>query len=70
MSGTHRLPDCDSVERTEPAPQGDVGGERRLSLQPDQVLDRLNGGHVNALQQQLPGQDGPVELTAAETIAH
>jgi hypothetical protein len=53
------------LEADEPVPQGRVGHDRNLRLQLDDVMDSVQGGHADALQQQLAGQRGPVESTPA-----
>jgi hypothetical protein len=57
------------VEAGDARLQAEVGRERGLGLQAEEVLD--DAGHVarHALQQQLPGEQRAVELTPAEDHA-
>jgi hypothetical protein len=50
------------------APERDVVSERSLRLQPDQVLDCVEGRHTGAFEQKLPRERGAVELPTVETI--
>ena len=62
-------------ESAQPGPQTVVGRKRGLGLQPDQVLDGRDDrgpaavglvGQLNAVQQQLPAEQGPVERSLAQ----
>jgi hypothetical protein len=50
--------------------QAEVWRERRLRLQPHEVFHDLAGGPLLLVQQQLPGQQCPVEHTVAENLVH
>jgi hypothetical protein len=62
-------------EPAQPRPQAVIGRERRLGLQPDQVLDGPDhggppvvrvAGQVGAVEQSLAAKQGPVERPHAQ----
>jgi hypothetical protein len=66
-------------EAVEPGVQPEVGRERRLSLQPDQVLDGLHhlggprgpgGGQPGTVKQQLAGQQRAVDRAQGQHPCH
>ncbi|WP_233153365.1 hypothetical protein [Kineosporia sp. R_H_3] len=54
------------AEPGEPGPQTDVGLQRLLRLQADEVLDGADDVAVDPLEQQLAGQQGTVERGVAQ----
>ena len=58
------------VEVAQPRPQPDVRLERLLRLQSDEVLDGLDGGHGVAIEQELAGQQRPVQSPTSEHRGH
>ncbi len=52
-------------EPVEPRPERRVRVERELCLEADEVLDRLEHGHVRAAEQQLPLEGRAVERATA-----
>ena len=56
-------------EAIDSGPQTDIRRSGSLGLHPDQVLDRCLAGDRRPLQQQLPGEERPVELPLAEDLA-
>jgi len=57
-------------EASQPGPQPDVGGERRLGLHPCQVLDRVDRGRRRAVQQELAGQRGTAQAPLGQRGGH
>ena len=56
------------VQALEPRPQREVGVERVLGLQADEVLDGHVRRHVRALQQQLASERGAVQRSIGEHV--
>jgi hypothetical protein len=65
-----QLRELGRVEVPDTGPEPDVGLERLLRLQADEVLDRLGDGRGAAFHQELARQQRPVQLTAAEHGGH
>jgi hypothetical protein len=57
------------VERLQPRPEADVGIEWNLRLHPHEVLDRVEGRQIHALEQELAGQKRPVQRAPVEDTA-
>lgn len=49
------------VEPLDPRPQADIGIDRLLCLHADEVLEDIECGAIDALQEQLSGEKCPVE---------
>ncbi|MDD9270659.1 hypothetical protein ACFPES_26740 [Paenibacillus sp. GCM10023248] len=56
------------VEVPQAGPQAYVGRIGGLRLQADQMLNRCEDGHVRTREKQLPGQEGAVEIAAADDL--
>ena len=57
-------------EPVEPRPQPDVHRRRVLRLDPADALERARDRHPAPLEQQLPREQGPVQLTLGEDSLH
>jgi hypothetical protein len=57
------------LESIDPGPESGIGRGRRLRLQPNQVLDHLEGGALRPLEEVLPRQEGAVEGAGVEYVA-
>jgi DNA polymerase III subunit gamma/tau len=55
-----------ALESQQAGPEREVRARRRLRLQAAEPFDRLDGRERAALQEELPGEEGPVELAAGE----
>ena len=72
QGGPDRAPILDRLgqlarpEVAETRPERDVRRQRSLRLEPDEVCDRRLGGHRLPLEQELAGEQGPVERALAE----
>ena len=60
-----RLRQLVTLEPVEPRPEGEIGNRRRLRLQAAEPLDRLDGAQRLPLEQELPLEQGAVEVGAA-----
>ena len=57
---------CSGANRRSRDQHTDVGFLRLLGLQPDEVLDEVEHGHVGPCEQVLAGEQGPVERPGPE----
>jgi hypothetical protein len=65
------LPEAFGSEPIEPRPQRGVRVQRQLRLEADEVLDRIESGHVRAPEQQLALERGPVQRPPTQDlVAH
>ena len=62
----HQIGELGRREALDPAPQPEVRGVRGLRLHPDQVCHGVDGAAAVAAQQQLPGQQRPVQRAPGE----
>ena len=58
------------LEALESRPQPEVGVQRQLRLQADEVLDGVEDRHVVPLEQQLPVERRPVQRPVAQHVDH
>ena len=57
-------------EAVQPRPQADIRIVRLLCLHAEQPGNRLGDAHVAALEQQLAGEGGAVELAVGQSLSH
>ena len=65
-SPRERLRQLVALEAVEPRPEREIGNRRRLRLQAAEPLDRLNGAQWLPLEQELPLEQGAVEVAPRE----
>ena len=65
-----RVGQLDRLEAGQPRPQPDVRRQRCLRLETDEVLDRGHRRHRASLEQELAGEERPVQGTLGEHRSH